>query len=50
MWVRQASDGAAIGEVAVDDAESLGLRRSTGFSAADTLGPRAVDVGAKSTF
>jgi hypothetical protein len=50
MWVRQTFDGAAIAEVAVDDMESLDLSRSAGFSAADALGPGAVDVGAKTTF
>jgi hypothetical protein len=50
MSVRQAFDVAAIGEVTVDDGESLDRRRSRGSSAADTLGHRAFAAGATTTF
>jgi hypothetical protein len=50
MWLRQALGVSAIGGVTVDDGRNLGLKRSTGFSAADTLGHRAVDAGARASF
>ena len=50
MWIRRAFDGAAIGEVNVDDGKGLDLERATGFSVADTLGHRAVDAGTKTSF